>query len=188
MSLAGLGPSQEEVRECEGEREKAGKFSNPWGSGNSQSRPWWNIPVIPAFGSTRIPASLRIQPPSCSSSTPAPTLHFPPRTLHWWKRNSRDPANRCRLARSSGEAAPVSLLSAISEREREREREGGREGGREEQRQGGREREKKESSFTKREQQRQKHLLELLLTQSSLGIFWAQQLQNRRSKSSVSNL
>lgn len=49
VSLADLGPSREEGGVCWGE-EEAGKFSNPWGSGNFHSRPCCSIPVIPDSG------------------------------------------------------------------------------------------------------------------------------------------
>lgn len=50
MSLADLGPSQEEVRKCKGEGEEAGKFENPWGSGMAQSSPRRDIPATAARG------------------------------------------------------------------------------------------------------------------------------------------
>lgn len=75
--------------------------------------------MVPACGSTVLLASLRPRPPSPSSSAPAPTSHFPPRSLRGWQGDSRDSANPHARARFSEEAAS-SLLSAVSERGRER--------------------------------------------------------------------
>ena len=88
-----------------------------------------------------------------------------------------EPTGSCQSTHTStllrASRSSFSLVCYLRER-------GGREGRAEAGREGERERERgrKDRSFTKREQHREKHLLELPLTRSSWGIFWAQQLQN----------
>ena len=107
-----------------------------------------------------------------------------------------EPTGSCQSTHTStllrASRSSFSLVCYLREREggKSRGRQGGRgaregEGGGERERERERERGRKDRSFTKREQHREKHLLELPLTRSSWGIFWAQQLQNRFSKSSV---
>lgn len=107
--------------------------------------------------------------------SPCPTIAFPSKNTASME---EELTGSCQSVQASpllrGSRTSFSLLSAISERGREGRAEAGRAGGGEREKE--RERGREERSFTNRDQQREKHLLELPLTHSSLGIFWAQQL------------